>query len=90
MAHIIYSQSEEMPIKFFDAFDKEVIRTEIIKHLSNNPTDVVELCKEYSQKDLKRYKGYNIISFYGINPKNGKPSLIITKNNREYYKSLIN
>lgn len=88
MAHLIYSQLEETPIKFFDKFDKEVIRTEIIKHLSNNPTDVVELCKEFSKKDLKRYVGYDIISVYGINPKNGQPSLIITKNNREYYKSL--
>ena len=90
MAHLIYSQKEESPIQFFDKFDKEVVRTEIVKHLSNNPTDVVELCKEYSKKDLKRYAGYNIINLYGVNPNNGQPSLIITKNNKEYYKSLIN
>ena len=76
-----------MPIKWFEKFDKERIKTEITKHLKENTTDVLEFCREFSAKDLKKYVGYEIIDFYQNNPKN-IPSKIITKGNKEYFKPL--
>lgn len=86
MAHLLFSQEQDQPIKWFDKFDKEEIKTEIKKWLSENPTDTLEHCKEYSKKDLKKYIGYEIINFY--HNFNNNPCLLIVKGGREYFKSL--
>lgn len=86
MAHLLFSQEQDQPIKWFEKFDKEEIKTEIKKWLSENPTDTLEHCKEYSKKDLKRYAGYEIINFY--HNFNNKPCLLIVKGGREYFKPL--
>lgn len=86
--HSLYSQNEDMPVKWFDNFDKEVIKSAIIDWLTKNPKDVVEHCKEFSPKDIRVFSGNEILGFYGVNPKNGKPSRIITKGDKDYYKAL--
>lgn len=87
MTHLLYSQDEEMPIKFFDKFDKAEIKKAIIEHLKSNPEDILEHCKD-SKTTPRKYYGYDIINFYGVNPKTNKVSLIYLKYNRQYYKSL--
>ncbi len=87
MAHLLFSQEQEQPIKWFEKFDKEEIKTEIKKWLTENPTDTLEHCKEYSKKYLKKYIGYEIINFYENN-KVGVPSLVSIRGEKEYYKPL--
>lgn len=87
MAQLLFSQEQDQSIKWFDKFDKEEIKTEIKKWLSENPTDTLEHCKEYSKKDLKKYAGYEIVNFYGNN-KAGEPSLILYRGTKEYFKPL--
>lgn len=90
LTHSLFSHNEDRTVAFFDKFNKEDIKKAIIKHLKDNPTDVVEHCKEYSKGDLKRYMGTEIINLYRVNPKSKKVSLIITKGNKEYFKSIEN
>ena len=84
----LYSQNQEMIVKWFDKFDKEEIKKEIVRHLQENKTDVLELCREYSKKDVKRYYGNEIISFYQNNPKTNEPSKVVLRGNKEYFKTL--
>lgn len=88
MKHALFSQNSDQPIEWFDRFDKDAIKRSIITHLEQNPTDTVEHCKEYSKRDVKKYYGMKIINFYQVNPKNGKPSKIVTRGNKEYFKAL--
>lgn len=88
MNYLLFSQNQEQPIKWFTKFDKEGIKTEIINHLKEYKTDVLEFCKEYSKTDLKRYVGYNIIDFYQNN--NEVPCKVVLRGNKEYFKSLTN
>ena len=88
MAHLLFSQEQDQPIKWFDKFDKEEIKKEIVRHLQENKTDVLELCREYSKKDVKRYYGNEIISFYQSNPKTNEPSKVVLRGNKEYFKTL--
>jgi hypothetical protein len=88
--HSLYSQNQEMPIAFFEGFNKDNIREQIITHLKENPTDTIELCKEFSKKDIRKYYGSEILNFYEVNPKNNIPSLVIMKGDKQYYKALIN
>ena len=88
MIHSLFSANQDMVVEWFDKFDKEAIRASIIKHLTTDPNDSIELCKEYSKKDLKRFVGYNIINLYEVN----KKWETITNNNKgrkTFYKSLI-
>jgi hypothetical protein len=88
MNYLLFSQDQEQPIKWFTKFDKEEIKTEIINHLKEHKTDVLEFCKEYSKKELKRYLGYNIIDFYQNNKE--VPSKVILRGGKEYFKPLVN
>ena len=89
LQHSLFSQNQEMTIAFFDKYDKENIKKSIINHLTENPSDTLEHCKEWSGENAyKNNLGSEILNFYSVNPKNNKPSLIITKGNNEYYKSL--
>jgi hypothetical protein len=85
--HLLYSQDQEIIVKRFDKFDKESIKTEIINHLKEHKTDVLEHCREFSKKDNEEYYGNEIINFYQNNKK-GIPSLLLTRNNREHLKPL--
>ncbi len=57
--------------------NKDEIKTKIIEYINNNPSDTIYhlINGDYSQ-------------FYSMNPKNNKPSLEITKDNKTYYKAL--
>lgn len=89
LKHILFSQNTEQPIEWFDEYDRQAIRKSIVAYLTANPTDCIEHCKEYCKGDLKRYSGYNILNFYEVNPKNGKPSLVIQRcNNKKTYITL--
>ena len=76
-----------MPIVWFDKFDAAAIKEGIIKHLTDNPTDTIEHCKEYSKEDIKKYYGNEIINFYKCN-KNGHPCRVVLKGNKEYLSKL--
>lgn len=87
MKHLLFSQNNDMPIAWFDQFDKEAIKEAIVERLTLDPTDTLEHCKEYSKSDLKRFYGHEIISFYQCNKK-GKPCRVIWKGDKEYLKPL--
>lgn len=86
--HSLYSQNNEMPIAFFEGFNRDNIKEQIIEHLKENPTDTVELCKEFKGNDVRKYYGNEILNFYEVNPKNNQPSLVVIKGNKQYFKSL--
>ena len=46
VAHYLFSQDEGMMIATFEKFDKELIRKEIVNHLTKNPKDVLEHCRD--------------------------------------------
>lgn len=87
---LLFSQNKETVVKWFDKYtnSEDHIKSSIIEYLTNNPTDVLEHCKEFNKSDLRKYAGYNIIGFYGVNPKNNEISKIVTKNNKDYYITL--
>ena len=88
VTHSVFSQDQDMFIAFFEKFNKAEIKAAIVDHLTANPGDTLEHCKEYSQSSIKKYYGVEIINFYAVNPKSGQPSRIIIKGDREYYKPL--
>ena len=83
-----YLLSEGMSVRTaeFSEFSEPEIKKAIISHLTKNPNDLLELVK----KDGNKNRFDTVISLYEVNPKNGKPSLIVTKGCKTYYKSLIN
>lgn len=90
MKHLLYSQDLELNIAYFEKFDKEAIKREIIKHLKDNPTDTLEHCKEFSKQDIRKHYGNEILNFYECNPKTKEPSKVIIKDDKQYYKTLQN
>ena len=88
LVHSLFSHNEDRTIAFFEKFNKEDIKQAIIKHLKDNPTDTIEHCKEYNKENIKRFYGNEIINFYGVNPKSGEVSLIFTRGNKEYFRSI--
>ena len=70
----------------FIKFDARAIKAVIINHLKSNPTDQIEFSKK--NNDSVNFVGDQIIDFYAINPKNNKPSLLIMKGSKEYFKAL--
>ena len=75
-----------MPIEWYDTFDKAQIKVDIVKHLSADPSDTIEHCKEYSKQDTKRFYGYETISFYEMH--NNVACKLVFKGDREYFKPL--
>jgi hypothetical protein len=74
----------------FEQFDKELIRTAIIDHLKNNPSALVQHLKDWSsKKDAKKFYGKEMLNIYENNPLNNEPSLIITKGNHTFYKTIL-
>jgi hypothetical protein len=88
MRNAIFSQNQDMPIEWFDKFDKQAIKEAILAHLKANPTDTLEHCKEYRVSDVNKFYGMEIVNFYQVNPKNNKISLVYTRNGKEYFKSI--
>ena len=86
MKHALFSHKLDIYIDWFDKFDKEKIKSSIVKHLEEDPKDTIEHCKEYSKKNVNKYYGMQIVNFYCMN--NSKPCLIVTKGGKEYYKPL--
>jgi hypothetical protein len=87
MKHSLYSQDQDMTVKWFDKFDKEEIKCAIIEHLQNNPTDTIEHCKEFNKSDVRKYYGNEILNFYRLNSK-GLPCKLVTKGDKNYLKPL--
>ena len=88
MTHTIFSQTQDMPIEWFDKLDKQAIKEAIVAHLTTNPTDTLELCKEYRITDINSRYGLEILNFYKVNPKNNKISLSFKRSGKECFKSL--
>lgn len=88
MQHSLYSENKEMVIKWFGKFDKEEIKKSIIEYLTENPSDVIEHCKEFNRKDVRSFYGNEILNFYKTNPKNLRVCKVIIKGNKEYLKEL--
>lgn len=88
LTHSLYSQDLSRPVAFFEKFNKEDIKKEIINHLTKYPEDTLEHCKEYSKSDIKKYYGSEIINFYSVNPKSGKVCKVVLKGNKEFYQPL--
>jgi hypothetical protein len=85
--HLLWSWNSDTAIQWFDKFDKDAIKTAIVKHLENNPTDTVEHSKDYRKSDLRKFVGYDILNFYQLNAK-GEPCLVITRGDKEYLRKL--
>lgn len=75
--HSIYSQDRDKVIGEFDEITPEVKQL-IIDHLTENPHD----CVEHTIKNT-------VVDFYEVNPKSGKPSKVILKDSRYFYKPLV-
>jgi hypothetical protein len=89
MEHCLFSQNKDVYIKFFESFDRDIIKKSIIDYLSANPDDTLEHCREYSKKELNRYYGYKVINFYVVNPNNGKPSLFYESGGKKRYRAIV-
>lgn len=88
LKHHLFSENEDMPIAWFEKFDKDEIKTAIIKHLTEHPNDILEHCKELNDTVSQLLGQSEILGFYEINPTNKRPSRIVMKGNKKYYKSL--
>ena len=84
MTHYLFG--DEGLIDAFEQYDRDKIKAAIIKHLHEHPEDLVEHCKDY--EDHRKYLGYETINVYQINPLNERASLIITKGDKEFFKSI--
>ncbi len=85
--HAIYSHDSDSFIRFFENFNPEAIKTAIIEHLTENPRDMVEHCKEYSKADTKKYYGMEILNFYKVG-KSGKVCKVVMKGSNELLKPI--
>lgn len=76
--------SEKRIVEFF-RFNYIAIKKAIIYYLENNPTDTILY---YKVANDEKFVGDDLIAFYAINPKNGKPSKLVFKGDKTFYKSL--
>jgi hypothetical protein len=83
--YYLESEISEKRIVEFAQFNRVAIQKAIIYYLQNNPTDTVLY---YKVSHDEEFVGDDLIDFYAINPKNGKPSKLIFKGDKTYYKSL--
>jgi len=89
MKHYLYSHDLHTDVDVFEEFDTELIRTAIIKHLTEHPNDILEQEIDYVGAEKIKYYGRKCIDLFEVNPKNNKISKVITKGNKVFYKSLI-
>ena len=83
--HSVVSDIEHGSIDKFETFDPEGIKAAIIKQLGKEHGDIIT--HEKTSFD-KKYWGNDILNVYENNPKNGKPSLIIQKGSKVFYKAI--
>ena len=89
MKHNLFSQDSDMVVNWFDKYDKEAILKAIVTHLTINPTDTLEHCKEYSKSDVKHNYGNEIINFYEVNKKTGRVCRVVTNSvGKESYREV--
>ena len=86
LKHLLYSHNSDAPVVWFDKFNASDIKAAIVKHLTANTTDTIEHCKQYSNLDIKRFYGNEIINIYQYH--NGKVCKLIIKGNKEYFKPI--
>lgn len=87
--YLLFSQDKDIVIQYFDGFDLVEIKKVIIDYLTKNPDDTLEYCKVPSGNDIRKFYGYEILSYYSVNKKNGKISKLILKGDTEYFKSIV-
>ena len=87
--YLLFSQDNDIVIQYFDGFDLVEIKKVIIDYLTKNPDDTLELCKVPTGNDIRKFYGYEILSYYSVNKKNGKISKLILKGDREYFSSIV-
>lgn len=87
--YLLFSQDNDIVIQYFDGFDLVEIKKVIIDYLTKNPDDTLEYCKVPSGNDIRKFYGYEILSYYSVNKKNGKISKLILKGGTEYFKSIV-
>ena len=87
--YLLFSQDNDIVIQYFDGFDLVEIKKVIIDYLTKNPDDTLELCKVPRGNDIRKFYGYEILSYYSVNKKNGKISKLILKGDTEYFKSIV-
>lgn len=87
--YLLFNQENDIVIQYFDCFDLVEIKKVIIDYLTKNPDDTVELCKVPSGNNIRKYYGYEILSYFSVNKKNGKISKLILKGDREYFSSIV-
>jgi hypothetical protein len=85
--YYLESEISEKRIVEFKVFNRVAILKAIVYYLQNNPTDTVYYYKECNNID-NDFVGDDLIAFYAVNPKNGKPSKLIFKGEKTFYKSL--
>ena len=84
--HYISSDDTCDVIERFETFDSVKIKDSILNHLKENPSDTVTL---YKVNTNKKYYGDDVIDFFSVNPKSGKPCKIVLKGNKEFFKELV-
>ena len=87
--YLLFSQDNDIVIQYFDGFDLVEIKKVIIDYLTKNPDDTLEFCKVPTGNDIRKFYGYEILSYYSVNKKNGKISKLILKGGTEYFKSIV-
>lgn len=87
--YLLVSQENDIAIHYFDGFDLVEIKKVIIDYLTKNPDDTLEYCKVPSGNDIRKFYGYEILSYFSVNKKNGKISKLILKGGTEYFKSIV-
>jgi hypothetical protein len=85
--YYLESEISEKRIVEFSEFNRIAIQKAIIYYLENNPTDTVYY---YKVSNDTEYVGDDLIDFYAVNPNNGKPSKLIFKGEKTFYKTLDN
>jgi len=85
--YYLESELTEKKVAIFPVFIREAIRQAIIQHLQSHPSDTLHYYKVSTDDE---FVGDNLIDFYAINPKNKKPSKLVFKGEKTFYKSLEN
>jgi hypothetical protein len=75
-------------IDSFENFDTNSIRSKVIQFLKENPTETIELCREYKRNDIRRFQGEEIIATYAVNPKTKFVSKVSYNGDKTYYMNI--
>lgn len=70
--HFLLDENDNTIATFY-TFNADAIKAEIVKYLIANPAGSLTHEKEHADK---KYAGYEILNWYEVNKKNGKPSKV--------------